>query len=315
MRKFLLFIILLFCLIYLVSSNINTHTHNHNHSYNHDHNHASEGSQNNIKDWSEVQKIFGQKGIQQGNTIRIDLPRTDLQEKINGIAIDSNLALNGYVSFTPMHDHTMMMCTMVLLQNEVEPVIEKLIANNIEIAGMHNHLCGESPKIMFLHCSAHGDAVKLAKGFKSALDVTKTPLIPVATSQKSNINWQNVESILHLKGKKQGTLILFGVPRADKIYEMDTEIPFLMGVGETINIQKVGNKAISVGDFVITAKEVNPLLKTLTNNGIRVTSIHNHMLTENPRTFCLHYWVYDNPDKIAKGLRAALNEINIVKTH
>lgn len=303
MRKFLPFIIFLFFLIYLVFS------------YAYAHNHTSTSMHNNMKDWSQVQQIFGQKGIQEGNTIRINFARTDLKEKINDIPIDSNLTLVGYVSFTPMHDHTMMMCTMVLLQNEVEPVIKKLIANNIEIAGLHNHLCGENPKIVFLHCSAHGDAVKLAKGFKSALDLTKTPLTSETSHQKSNINWQNVESILRLKGQKQGTLILFSVPRADKIYEMDTEIPPIMGVGETINIQKIGNKAISIGDFVITAKEVNPVLKALTRNGIRVTSIHNHMLTENPRTFCLHYWGYDRPDKLAKGLRAALNEINIAKTH
>ena len=231
------------------------------------------------------------------------------------MAIDPNLALGGYVSFSPMHDHTMMMCTMVLLQSEAEPVIEKLIANNIEITGLHNHLSGENPRIMYLHCNAHGDALKLAKGFKSALDVTKTPLIHQAVLPKSNINWQNVESILGFKGQKQGTSIIFNIPRADKIYEMDTEIPLLMGVGQSINMSKVGNKVISIGDFVVTSEEVNPVVKALTNNGIRVTSIHNHMLNEEPRTFCLHYWGYDNAEKLAKGLRAALDKINIVKTH
>lgn len=267
------------------------------------------------KDWSQVQKIFGKKGVQQGNTLRINLPRTDLKVKIHNMAIDPYMALGGYVSFTPMHDHTMMMCTMVLLQSEVEPVIEKLIANNIEITGLHNHLANETPRIMYLHCSAHGDAVKLAKGFKSALDTTKTPLNSKETYQKSNINWKNVESIIGLKGKRHGDLIMFSVSRADKIYDMGVEIPPIMGVGQSMTLQKVGNKAISIGDFVVTAEEVNPVLKALTNNGIIVTSIHNHMLAENPRTFCLHYWAYGNPEKIAKGLRAALNKINIVKIH
>lgn len=302
MKKTLFLIILLFCLTYSVFSYTNAN------------NNISTNLQSKTQDWSQVQKVFNQKGIQQGNTIRINFSRTDLKEKINGIAIDSNLALGGYVSFTPMHDHSMMMCTMVLLQSEVEPVIRKLIENDIQIAGMHNHLCGENPKIVFLHCSGHGDAVKLAKGFKKALDVTKTPLTSNFSYPESNIDWQNVESILGFKGEKQGTMILFGIPRADKIYEMDTEIPTLMGVGETINMQKLGNKAVSVGDFVITANEVNPVLKALTLNDIKVTSIHNHMLTEDPRTFCLHYWVYGSPEKIAKGLRSALNEINIART-
>lgn len=301
MRRNLFFIILLACLIYPVFS--------------YTYNQIFANSTNNTKDWSQVQKIFKQKGIVQGNTIRINFARTDLKEKINEIPIDSNLALGGYAAFTPMEDHTMMMCTMVLLQSEVAPVIEKLIANNIEITGMHNHLCGENPKIVFLHCTGHGDASKLAKGFKSALDTTKTPLLQKTIYPKSDVNWQNIESILGFKGQKQGKLIFFSIPRADKVYQMDAEMSLLMGVGETINMQMVGNKAISIGDFVVTAHEVNPVLKALTDNGLRVTSIHNHMLDENPRTFCLHYWSYGNPDKLAKGLRAALNEINIAKIH
>lgn len=292
MKKILIFIILLFFAIFYSINNVASHT----------------------KDWSQVQKIFGQKGIQQGNTIRINFTRTDIPLKINGREVQPNMALGGYVSFSPMHDHSMMMCTMVLLPSEVEPVIEKLVANNIEVAAIHNHLLGENPRIMYLHCSAHGDAVKLAKAFKSALSVTKTPLSSKTVYQKSDINWKNVESIIGAKGQKQGSLIMFTIPRADKIYDMDTEIPTLMGVGQSINMQKVGNKAISVGDFVVTAKEVNPLLKALTNNGIRVTSIHNHMLDENPRTFCLHYWGYGDPDDLAKGLKAGLNKINIVKS-
>lgn len=298
MRRNLFIIVVLCCLIYPVFS--------------YTQHHIPTNTPKNTQDWSRIQKIFKQKGIQQGNTIRINFARTDLKEKINGITIDSNLALGGYVAFTPMQDHAMMMCTMVLLQKEVAPVIEKLIANNIEITGMHNHLCGEDPKIVFLHCTGHGNAVKLAKGFKSALDKTKTPMSQKTVYPKCDINWQNVESILGFKGKKEGKLIFFSIPRADKVYQMDAEMSLPMGVGETINMQKVGNKAISIGDFVVTAPEVNPVLKALTDNGLRVTSIHNHMLDENPRTFCLHYWGYDNPDKLAKGLKAALTNINIV---
>lgn len=308
MRKFLLFIILLVCLIYPVYS------HNHNHNHNNNYNPSPETANTKTADWREVQKIFGQKGVQQGDTIKINFPRTDLNVKIKGMSVNPYMALNGYIALSPMHDHTMMMCTMVLLQDEVEPVIEKLIASNIEITGLHNHLSGETPRIMFLHCSAHGDALKLAKDFKNVLSITKTPLTPY-TYQKSNINWGNVESILGFKSEKDGDLIIFNIQRADKIYDMDTEIPPLMGLRQTISMQKAGKKAISIGDFVVKAEEVNPVLKVLTNNGIIVTSIHNHMIDEEPRTFCLHYWGYDTPEKLAKGFKAALEKVNIVRNH
>lgn len=297
MRKILLFIIFLCFLIYPVFSYTQNHT--------------SINSNKGQKDWSQVQKVFGRKGIQQGDVLRINFLRKDAA-KVNGMKVDPHLVLGGFASFTPMHDHTMLMCTMVLLENEVEPVIEKLIANNIEVMSIHNHLLNENPRIIFLHCMGHGDAVKLAKGYKDALSVTKTPLEHQASPAKSNFDWHNVEAIIGFDGKKHGDLIMFSIPRADKIYEMDTELVPLAGVGQSLMIQKIGSKLVSIGDFVVTPEEVNPVLKALTKNGIKVTSIHNHMLDENPRTYCLHYWAYDTPEKVAKGLRAALDKVNIV---
>lgn len=265
------------------------------------------------KDWNQVQKILSQNGVQQDDTIRFDFYRTDVYLKINGAKVNSYPVLDTWVAFTPMLDHTMMMCTFVLLQSEVEPVIEKLIANNIQVMGIHNHHMYENPRIIFMHCCGHGDAAKLAEVFKEALNITNTPPISKPTDLKSDIDWQKTESIIGLKGKKQADMIIFSTPRADKIYDMDVELNPLSGVGQTIVIQKAGDKAIAIGDFVVTAQEVNPVLKALTLNGLRVTSIHNHMLEENPRTFCLHYWGFDTQEKLAKGLRAALDKINIIR--
>ena len=64
----------------------------------------------------------------------------------------------------------------------------------------------------------------------------------------------------------------------------------------------------------MTGAEVNPLIRTLRQNGIEVTAIHSHMLTEQPRMIFIHFWANDDAVKLAKGLRAALEKTAIAKS-
>jgi hypothetical protein len=93
------------------------------------------------------------------------------------------------------------------------------------------------------------------------------------------------------------------------------EVPVAMGSAEAINFQPTGSgKAAITGDFVLTASEVNPVLRALRQNGIEVTALHNHMLDDQPRLFFMHFWANDDAQKLAKGLRAALDKINIARS-
>jgi hypothetical protein len=89
------------------------------------------------------------------------------------------------------------------------------------------------------------------------------------------------------------------------------EISPSMGTATVINFQPTGNgKAAITGDFVLIAKEVNPVIKTFQQNGIEVSALHSHMLNEEPRTMYMRYWANDNAVKLAKGLKLALNQTN-----
>jgi uncharacterized protein DUF1259 len=104
------------------------------------------------------------------------------------------------------------------------------------------------------------------------------------------------------------------VPRRDPIIEGGMTVPIPMGSAHVINFQPTGggNAAIT-GDFVVTGDEVNLLIRTLKSNGIDVTAIHSHMLTEQPRLIFMHFWATDNAVKLAKSLRAALEKTAIAK--
>ena len=204
---------------------------------------------------------------------------------------------------------------LVLIEEEVIPVMSKLIASGVEVTGLHNHLAGESPRVMYMHFYGQDEPTKLAETMKSALSLTGTPIAssPQAQSETTQIDWSKVESILGKAGKRKGNLLQFSIPRAETITENGMNIPPSMGVANAINFQMVGEKAATTGDFVLLASEVNPVVKALTEHNIAVTAIHNHMLTESPRLFFLHFWGVDEPKKLARGLKAALDKTNSAK--
>lgn len=264
------------------------------------------------QDWQEVETIFGRKGKVQGDMLKITLPRTDLSVKVGEVAIEPGLALTSWIAFKGTGKNAMMMGDLVLLEGEVNLVMSQLIAKGIEVTALHNHILNESPKIMYLHFSGNGDPAKLAEGMRSSLNQTGTPVgeQQPATSEVAAIDWTKVETILARTGQKKGNLFQVSFPRKETIKEHGKEVPPFLGMASPINIQAVGNRAAATGDFVLLADEVNPVVKTLVSHNITVTAIHSHMLHEVPRLFFLHFWGYDEPEKIAGGLKAALDETN-----
>ena len=65
---------------------------------------------------------------------------------------------------------------------------------------------------------------------------------------------------------------------------------------------------------MLTAKEVNPVIRALRANGIEVTALHNHMLDDEPRLFFMHFWANDDAAKLAAGLRKALDQVNVARS-
>src|SRR5579875_3201001 len=266
-------------------------------------------------DWQAVEKVFGQKGVVEGDVFKITFPRSDLRVKVGEISIEPGLALTSWIAFKQIGGQTMMMGDLVLIEGEVATVVSKLASSEVEVTGLHNHIIGELPKIMYMHFSGRGDPVRLAETMKSVLSLTGTPVgsSPSVQSAATQVDWSKVESILGKAGKHKGNLIQFSFPRAEVITENGMGILPSMGVATAINFQMVGEKAATTGDFVLLASEVNPVVKALTEHGIVVTAIHNHMLTESPRLFFLHFWGVDEPEKLAQGLKAALDRTNSAK--
>jgi hypothetical protein len=156
----------------------------------------------------------------------------------------------------------------------------------------------------------------LAHAIHDALVLSKTPLgnAPAAAEAKIDLDTAMLDRTLGASGKPAGGVYQFGIPRAEAIHVHGMTVPPAMGVAEGINFQPTGNgKAAITGDFVLTANEVTPVMRTLRENGIDVTAMHNHMLDDQPRLFFMHFWANGDAASLAKGLRAALDKVNVKK--
>jgi hypothetical protein len=272
-------------------------------------------------DWTKVNEAMDRNGTVTDDVHRYGFPRTDLQVTLDDVAIKPALALGGWVAFKPMHGGAMVMGDLVLLQSEVNPVMQKLLEGGLEVTAIHNHLLRSTPMTMYMHVGGHGDPVKMATIIRDALASSGTPAAPPtstppASAPAIDLDTAQLDQIMGVKGQANGGVYQFGVRRRDPINENGTMItpPLPMGVATAINFQPTGGgKAAITGDFVLTGNEVNPVMKALRSNGIDVTAIHSHMLTEEPRLIFMHFWANDDALKLARGLRAALDKMANVK--
>jgi hypothetical protein len=266
-------------------------------------------------DWQKVDTAFGRKAATvAGDVHRYGFPRSDLSVTLDGVAIKPALALGGWVAFKPAHGGVMAMGDLVLLESEITPVMTKLIENGLEITAVHNHILRANPTTFYMHVGGHGDPVKMATAIRDALTASKTPLnAPAAAAPPPavDLDTAQLDQIIGAKGQSNGGVYQFGIPRRDPVKDggMDISPAGPMGVATGINFQPTGGgKAAITGDFVLAGEEVNPVIKALRENGIEVTAIHSHMLTEQPRLIFMHFWGHDDAVKLARGLRAALDK-------
>src|SRR4051812_10943495 len=219
-------------------------------------------------DWAAVGKALGKTGaVQAGGVYRVGLPRSDLKVTLDGVAIKPSLALGSWVAFRDMDGQAMVMGDLVLTHAEVNPVMSTLEDNGIQITALHNHLLRSSPATLYMHIDGHGDAVKLATALHAALAKSKTPLgasPPAPPAAPLEFDTAKLDQTLGAKGTVNGGVYQFNIPRADTPRAGGEPIPPAMGSAIGINFQPTGGgKAAITGDFVLTADEVNPVVRSL----------------------------------------------------
>jgi hypothetical protein len=270
-------------------------------------------------DWKAVEQALGKSGqLQPGDVFRIGMPRTDLSVTVKGVPVRAGFALGSYAAFKQVGDEAMLMGDLVLLDQEVPAVMAGLFRGGLEVTAVHNHLNEMSPHVMYMHYGGHGDAVQLANALRQALSASGTPLggsTAPAAAAGPPLDTKQIEQGLGRAGRDiGGGVFQITVPRAETISEMGHPLLPAMGVTTVMNFQATAEgKAAITGDFVLIDKEVNNVARTLQQHGIDVTALHNHGLMDMPRLFYMHFWATDDAAKLARGLKAALDQTNSQK--
>ena len=270
-------------------------------------------------DWKKVGEALGKEGsVQPGGIYKVGLPRTDLKVTLDGVTLKPGFALGSWLGFESMGGEALVMGDLVLTQDEIDPVMRKLWEGGIEITALHNHLLRAEPATMYMHVMGHGDPVELARSLHAALALSKTPFgaaAAPAAPQEIGLDVAAIDRTLGAHGSVNAGVLQYGIARADKIMEGGMAVPPALGSAIAINFQATEKgKAAITGDFVLTADEVNPVIRALQANGVQVTAVHSHMLHDQPRLFFLHFWADDDARKLAAGLRSALDKVNVAKS-
>jgi hypothetical protein len=273
--------------------------------------------------WEEtIAATLGRSGTEMpGGVYRVGLPRTDLRVVLDGVTLKPALALGSWVAFARhgSGNEVMAMGDLVLTDEEVNPVMARLIEGGFEITALHNHLLRSTPHIMYMHIAAQGDPARLAQVLREALSRSGTPLTQPAAAPAApaplDLDTALLDRTLGASGKANGGVYAFTIARAQAPHAGGMAIPPALGTGIAINFQPTGGgRAAITGDFVLTASEVNPVLRTLRAHNIEVTALHNHMLDDEPRLFFMHFWANDDAGRLAAGIAEALRHVAVART-
>jgi len=265
--------------------------------------------------WKGVDEALGRSGVvQAGDVHRYGFPRSDLDVSLDGVRIKPALALGSWLAFRDVGDHAEVMGDLVLTQPEVNPVLSRLLQGGLTITALHNHLLRSTPATMYMHVHGMGDAVTLARSLRQALAASHTPTgtPTTAASEAISLDTKALDAALSAQGKVAGGTYQFSFPRAEQITEAGVAQPPSLGLAIAVNFQPTAKRrAVATGDFVLIEPELTPVLTELRQHGIEVTALHNHLTSEQPRLFFMHFWGNGEALTLAQVLRAALDRMNL----
>ena len=271
-------------------------------------------------EYQQVLTTLGKQGDFKAKVLKVNIPRNDIHVSIDGVHTPTPFGFGGWLAMTKgSGGMDVMMGDIVLLEDEVNPVMSAFLDNGLEVTALHNHFFFEEPRVFYMHVMGHGKPADLARMAKPALDLlghvpekhgSATRSSGTSTSAAGKLDSAKIAQIVGRQGEENGQVYKITVGRDDlKLKEMGAEINARMGLNTWAAFYGSNDNAMVAGDVAMLQKEVQPVLKALRGNGLEVVAIHQHMLDTNPPIIFLHYWGKGSTDKLAAGFKAALDQL------
>ena len=268
-------------------------------------------------EYQQVLSTLGRQGDFKDNVLKVNIPRNDVKVTVAGVATPTPFGFGGWVAMTKGEGGgQVLMGDLVLLQDEVNPVMSALLDNGFDVTALHNHFFWDEPRMYYMHVHGHGTAAELAQKLKPAIALIgkstggSAPGAPAASVPQNALNTARLAEVVGAQGEQSGAVYKITLPRSDlKVVEMAATINARMGLNTWAAFTGTNDKAAIAGDVAMLESEVTPVLKALRKNGLDVVAIHHHMTADRPMIIFLHYWGTGPADTLASGFKAAVNEL------
>ena len=270
-------------------------------------------------EYQQALTALGKQGDFKDRVLKVNIPRNDVQVTVAGVKTPTPFGFGGWVAMTKgTGSMEVLMGDLVLLQDEVNPVMTALLDRGLEVTALHNHFFWDEPHMFYMHVHGHGSASELAAKLKPAIDLighvpgarglSAPPTVPVAAA--APMDTARIAAIVGRAGEQSGAVYKITIGRDDlKLTEMDATINARMGLNTWAAFTGTDANAAIAGDIAMLETEVTPVLKVLRKNGLDVVAIHHHMTGDRPMVIFLHYWGTGPADKLAAAFKTAVAEL------
>ena len=261
-----------------------------------------------------IESVLDMKGTEKDGEYKVTVPQNDLNVVVDNFKIIPPMGLGSWAAFTPTPDGAMIMGDIVVTETDLKPVQEEVIRQGLTVTAIHNHFVRDKPHVMYMHIGGMGTEETLAQAVKAVFDKVKEvrekdPAEGSKEVVQNTLDTLYLNNLLESKGEMSRGVFKHTIGRADvDLKDHDALVTSFAGFNTWAAWQGTPEQAAVAGDFAMLEDEVAPVIKALVENGIEVVAVHNHMVHEEPRIFFLHYWGVGPVEKLAKGLRAALDQ-------
>jgi hypothetical protein len=280
------------------------------------HAHAQEMPAN----YKQVLDTLGKTGDFKDDVLKVNIPRNDVSVTVANVKTPTPFGFGGWVAMSKgTGGMDVLMGDLVLLEDEVNPVMTALLDNGLDVTALHNHFFWDQPRIFYMHVHGHGSAADLARKLKPAVDMigkvpnargTSTPPVPASTPAAPQIDTAKIAQIVGRQGEQTGPVYKITIGRDDvKMTEMGAPINARMGLNTWAAFTGTDTNAAVAGDIAMLESEVTPVLKALRKSGLDVVAIHHHMTGDRPVIIFLHYWGTGPAEKLASSVKTAIGEL------
>lgn len=269
-------------------------------------------------DTNKIEALTGLKGTfnEAEGVFKITAPRTDVKVTVDNWQMPPFMGLTSWAAFTAgKTEELMVMGDLVLMEDEVNPVMSRALEAGLNVTALHNHFFFDEPKVYFMHIAGEGKVANLSVAVKSLLDKVKEirsenpkparSFGGLELPPQNSITAKTIEEILGVQGQSKDGLLKIVIGRKAKM-PCGCEVGKEMGVNTWAAFAGSDDHAVVDGDFAVREEELQPVLKALRRSGIQIVAIHHHMIHEEPRYLFVHYWGKGRAKDLTRGLKAAL---------